>query len=150
MDPDLTLHLIGPGDAAPLDDADVFDGPVDPIWFAGFLAEPSHLIVAALHVGRAVGFVSGAVLHHPDKPPGLFIIKLGVNQEFRRRGIATALLAAIREAAATRGAVSGWVLTENDNSAARALCSGLGTTGTADVVMFEWDAPDAGPDGSEP
>jgi ribosomal protein S18 acetylase RimI-like enzyme len=143
MPTDVTLRCLGPGDAALLEGADVFDGPVVPRWLAGFLADPAHLIVVAQMGNRVVGFASGAVLHHPDKPPALFIMELGVNDDARRQGIATALVAALRDEGRARGADTAWVLTEACNTPARALYRHLGAKETPDVVMFDWDAPAA-------
>lgn len=138
------IRLAGPEDAALILGADVFDGPVDAGWLAGFLAEPSHLLAVAVAAGRVVGFASAAVLHHPDKPPGLFIIELGVNEDWRRRGVATRLVGAIRAAGAAQGCAGAWVLTEGDNGPARALYSRLGAGETGSVVMFDWESGGTG------
>ncbi|WP_309664748.1 GNAT family N-acetyltransferase [Tabrizicola sp.] len=142
MQTSAVLLRLGPEDAPLLWDADVFDGPVHQDWLAAFLAEPSHLIVVAVLDGRVAGFASGAVLHHPDKPPSLYIMELGVNEDARRQGIATTLVAAIRSDGRARGCQTAFVLAEPDNAAARGLYSQLAAKETPDVVMFDWDAPD--------
>lgn len=142
MHTDLIIRCLGPGDAGLLADADVFDGPVRPDWLAGFLADPAHLIVVAILQDRVVGFASGVVLHHPDKAPSLFILELGVNEGAQRRGIATALVAAIRAEGRDRGCDAAWVMTEGDNAPARALYRRLGARETPEVVMFDWNLPE--------
>jgi ribosomal protein S18 acetylase RimI-like enzyme len=68
--------------------------------------------------------------------------ELGVNDEARRRGIARALMAALRSEGRARGCSATWVLTEEDNHAARATYAATGAEETTGVVMYEWkEAP---------
>jgi ribosomal protein S18 acetylase RimI-like enzyme len=143
MAPPFTLHQLGPGDAALLAGAEIFDNPVDPALAAAFLADPAHLIVVARQGEALVGFVSGTILRHPDKPPALFIQELGVEAPARRQGIATALMAAIRALGRARGCTASWVATEGDNDVARSTYRHLGAQETTGIAMYEWvEAPD--------
>jgi ribosomal protein S18 acetylase RimI-like enzyme len=137
----VTVRRLGPADAALLvaDAGQVFDNPVDPEAARRFLAMPGHLIVAALAGGGLVGFASGAVLLHPDKPAALSLNEVGVAEGFRRRGIARRLVAAILEAARREGCGAAWVATEADNAAARALYRSAAGRETEGVVVYDWD-----------
>jgi ribosomal protein S18 acetylase RimI-like enzyme len=141
--PDWTIHLAGPGDAPDVLAADVFDDPADAAATARFLGtpeapDPRNILVLARMGGRVVGFASGTVLDHPDKPRNLFVQELGVNEEAQGRGIARALLAALRAEGRARGCMVAWVLTEGDNLPARATYAATGGNETTGVVMYEW------------
>jgi ribosomal protein S18 acetylase RimI-like enzyme len=152
--PDLTVHVARPEDAPDVLAADVFDNPAEALATVRFLgtpgtADPRNILVLARLDGRVVGFASGTVLDHPDKPRNLFVQELGVNEEVQRRGIARALLAALRAEGRLRGCAVSWVLTEQDNLPARATYAGTGAEETTGVVMYEWDeAEEPKPEGS--
>lgn len=142
--PDWTIRLAGPEDATRVLAASVFDGPAEAAATTRFLGtsganDPRNILVLAEVEGHAVGFASGTVLDHPDKPTNLFVQELGVNVEAQRRGIARALLAALRAEGRLRGCVISWVLTEEDNHPARATYAATGGVETNGIVMFEWD-----------
>jgi ribosomal protein S18 acetylase RimI-like enzyme len=124
--------LVAAGDA-------IFDEPVTEAGAAAFLADPSQVLVIARSGGQLVGFASGAFLRHPDKPRSLFVHEVGVAEHARRRGIAGALVTALRDLARQAGCSVVWVATEHDNAPARALYRALGGTETEGVVMYEWN-----------
>jgi ribosomal protein S18 acetylase RimI-like enzyme len=139
-----TVRLANPGDAALVLAADVFDNPASFPATAAFLGaadapDPRNILALAEMGGQVVGFASGTVLDHPDKPRNLFVQELGVNEAGQRRGIARALLAAVRAEGRARGCEVSWVLAEHDNLPARATYSATGGNETTGVVMYEWD-----------
>lgn len=139
----------GPGDVARVMAAAVFDEPANAPATARFLgtvglAASCNILLMADLDGKAVGFVSGTIMDHPDKPRGLFVQKLGVNETAQRRGIARTLLAALRAEGRAQGCTVTWLLTEADNAAARATYTATGAQETAGVVMYEWTEPGAG------
>lgn len=139
----IQIWRAGPGDAARVLAARVFDNPANAqatLRFLGKvgLADPRNILLVADLDGSAVGFVSGTVMDHPDKPRGLFVQELGVNEAAQRRGIARTLLAALRAEGRAMGCTATWVLTEEDNAAARATYSATGASETTGVVMYEW------------
>lgn len=145
---DWRIRQVDARDAAAVLAADVFDGPaladaVERFLGAAGAEGPPNLLMLAEIGGRAVGFASGTVLDHPDKPRALFIQEIGVNEEARRQGIAQALLSALRKAGRRRGCQVTWVLTEAENAAARATYAAAGGQETTGVVMVEWDERDA-------
>jgi ribosomal protein S18 acetylase RimI-like enzyme len=117
----MEIEVLGPGDVARvLAAADLFDEEPTEAWTTAFLAREGHHLVMAFEGGRAVGFVTGVETIHPDKGIELFLYELGVDEAFRRRGIARALLDRIEAIAVDEGCRGMWVATEPDNVAALA------------------------------
>ncbi|SMX23807.1 GNAT family N-acetyltransferase [Boseongicola aestuarii] len=140
----ITIRNLGPEDAHVLERVrdGVFDDPIDPSWAFGFLATRVNEIVVALDQGEVIGFASGTVLMHPDKPFSFFVNEVGVHEDYQRRGIATRLMNRLCDLARDRGCEGIWVATEDDNDAARGLYRSLGARETSGVVVFDWDHPD--------
>ena len=136
----ITIRNLGPEDAHILDRVaeGVFDNAVDPAQAFGFLATRVNEIVVALQGGTVVGFASGTVLMHPDKPFGFFINEVGVGDDFRRQGIAARCVRRIVELARDRGCEEIWLATEADNVPARGLYRKLGAEETEGIVMYEF------------
>lgn len=126
-------HLVGQASA------EVFDNPVDAAQLGAFLADPGHEMVVALSEGHVVGFASGTVLLHPDKPPAFLVNEVGVVPARRREGIGTALVDALLSVARARGCRGTWLATEAENDAARALYRRAGARETAGIVVYDWD-----------
>ncbi len=124
----IEIRLLGPADHDVLDTVapDVFDGPVDPRWVAEFLADERHHLAVALDGGLVVGMASAVHYVHPDKGPELWINEVGVAPAHRSRGVGRALLEALFERGRARGCTEAWVLTEEENTAARRLYARAG------------------------
>lgn len=132
------LTVAGPQDAALFDRVadDVFDNAIDPDLLARYLASPTMRIVVAQDGDLIVGFCSGLVHFHPDKPEDFFINELGVAAPWRRRGIATRLIAATCDLARDMGCRSAWVVADPTDEAMGFYRSlGAEQTGT-DLAMF--------------
>jgi aminoglycoside 6'-N-acetyltransferase I len=139
------IRLLGRDDLAVLlaADDDVFDHAVQRDLAEAFLAEPHSLMAAALENGRIVGMASAFTYRHPDKPLQLFINEVGVAGRCQRRGLGTALLAKLLEAARSLGVSEAWVATEVDNAPARALYRSLGgLEDDARAVVYTWGIRD--------
>jgi ribosomal protein S18 acetylase RimI-like enzyme len=116
---------------------DVFDDPIDPAAAARFLADPHHVIAAALEDGVMVGFVSAVHYLHPDEPrPELWINEVSVAPAQRRHGLARALIGLVLQRGEELGCAEAWVLTDRGNQAAMALYSAAGAARSEDTVMF--------------
>ena len=134
------IRALGPGDDAHVAAAEhLFDGPVDAGAAGRFLSEPGHHLLVAYEEERPVGFVSGVELTHPDKGTEMFLYELAVDEPFRRRGIGRALVAALDVLARERGCYGMFVLTDDDNVAARATYSSAGGRETSRSLMLDWD-----------
>jgi len=131
------IKLLGPGDERVLARvADgVFDETVRKDFTAEFLTDPRHHICVALDQGVVVGFASAVYYLHPDKPPQLWINEVAVAPPFQRHGVAKAILARLADLGRELGCTEAWVLTDHDNTAARALYKSAGGVETTGVVM---------------
>jgi len=116
----------------------LFDRVVTTDGAEAFLSAPGHVLLLATVDGRAIGFVSGVEMRHPDKGPEMFAYELGVDDSWRRRGVATGLLSALLDLATERGCRGMWTLTSADNAAALATYRSLGASVDAGSVMLEW------------
>jgi ribosomal protein S18 acetylase RimI-like enzyme len=114
----------------------VFDGPIDPRWAAQFLDDQRHHMAVAIVEGQVVGMSSAIHYVHPDKPPELWVNEIGVAPPHRRRGIASKLLKVLFAHARSLGCSTAWVLTEEDNVAARRLYASFGGSGRR-VLEFD-------------
>jgi ribosomal protein S18 acetylase RimI-like enzyme len=117
---------------------DLFDGPVRAEAVRSFLADPRHHLCLAFLEDRAVGFVTGVEMIHPDKGTEMFLYELGVDDAMQRRGIGTALVRALAERAREIGCHSMWVLTEEDNEAAVRTYLAGGAGERSSEVMLSW------------
>ena len=117
---------------------DVFDDPIVESAAQEFLNDRRHRLVVALDNNVVVGFVSGVIYVHPDKPaPELWINEIGVAPTHQRQGIGKRLLQAMLEEARQSGCAEAWVLTERTNAAAMAMYTSVGGDETLpDPTMF--------------
>jgi GNAT superfamily N-acetyltransferase len=123
-----TIRVLGPGDAPVLDRVapGVFDHDVDARWTAVFFADARHHLAVALDDGTVVGMASAVHYVHPDKPPELWVNEVGVAPTHQRLGIGRGLLQALFARAWELGCREAWVLTDDENSAARGLYAAAG------------------------
>ena len=106
------------------------------------LAADETIFLAAFDGTEPAGFVFGYELpRRHGNPSILFVYELDVEEGYRRRGIATRLMAELGRIARERGIREGFVLTETDNDAANALYRSLGGE-RVETVM--WDFQYAG------
>ena len=123
------IKLLASTDSHYLNDVadDVFDDPIVESAAQEFLNDPRHRLVIALDNNIVVGFVSGVIYVHPDKPaPELWINEIGVAPTHQRHGIGKRLLQAVLEDARQAGCTEAWVLTERTNEAAMAMYKSAG------------------------
>ncbi|MDX6548737.1 MAG: aminoglycoside 3-N-acetyltransferase [Gaiellales bacterium] len=118
----------------------LFDGRVKAEAVERFVSDPTHHLLVALESGRAVGFVSGVEVTHPDKGTEMFLYELAVGEGARNRGIGSALVRDLAELARGRGCYGMWVLTDDGNPAAlRTYVAAGGTRESLDAVLFNWE-----------
>jgi GNAT superfamily N-acetyltransferase len=141
----MEIKILGPGDGAVLSaiGTDVFDDALDQRATDEFLNDPRHHLVVAIDRGEVVGFASAVHYVHPDKPlPELWINEVGVATTHRGRGVATAILQRLLEAAREVGCVEAWVLTDRANEAALRLYKSSGGVDSEQVmVTFRLEDP---------
>ncbi len=144
----IAVRLLGRGDDAMLARVapDVFDHAVDPYWAWEFLADPRHHLVVAVDEGAGVvvGMASGVHYVHPDKPPELWVNEVGVAPTHQGQGVGTRMLQLLFARGRALGCAEGWVLTGEENAAARRLYAAVGGVETAEppvMVTFRLDGP---------
>jgi ribosomal protein S18 acetylase RimI-like enzyme len=105
-----------------------------------FLSNPDNVLLVAFVDGKEVGFVTAYRLQRFDNLKAeVLIYEIGVDEAFRRRGIASALIAEIKKWAAYVGANEAWVLTEEDNEIAHSLYQKTGgVKDTPNSTMFTY------------
>ena len=81
---------------------------------------------------------------HPDKRPQLWINEVGVAPSHQRRGLARAILERLKALGRELGCTEAWVLTDEDNAAARATYASAGGVESHGVVMVTFPF-EAGP-----
>jgi ribosomal protein S18 acetylase RimI-like enzyme len=138
---EVVVKRLRPGDEAEAQRFDAaFDQTVERDLATRYLADDRHHLVAAYADGEPAGVATATEILRPDKPPELFLNELAVIPAFRRRGVASALLAEIKGLAAERGCVTIWVLTDEDNEGGMATYRGAGGRRVeGSTVMFEID-----------
>ncbi len=135
----MDIRVLRPGDDGLVAAAShLFDGPARPDATARFLAEDGHHLLVAYEEERAVGFVSGVEVTHPDKGTEMFLYELAVDEPFRRRGIGRALVERLAAVARQAGCYGMWVITDEDNEAARATYEGAGGVSEPRQVVEVW------------
>ena len=137
---EIEIRQPGPGEEeAVLAAEELFDNPPDAEATRRFLTEPTHhLLIAFDGEGRAVGFVSGVEVTHPDKGTEMFVYELSVEKDARRQGVGRKLVEALEAVARERECYGMWVLTDHDNEAALATYARAGGRASPHL-MFEWD-----------
>jgi ribosomal protein S18 acetylase RimI-like enzyme len=138
------IEELGPGDDEKVARAaHLFDDAVDAAAANAYLADPRHHLLIASVDDTPAGFVTAIELLHPDKErPEMFLYELGVDERFRRRGVATALLERLVELCAERGCREMFVLTDEDNVAAMASYRKAGGRREPDSVLWLWSWPE--------
>jgi ribosomal protein S18 acetylase RimI-like enzyme len=142
---DVSIRRLGPGDEALLagmsfdTDEDDDEVPLAPADAAAFLADEHTFLFVALAAEQVVGFVVVNELLHRHSFARMFLIyEIGVEAEYRRRGIGRALLDAVRAVAVERRVAEGFVLTNESNIPAMALYAAAGATRPS-LDIAEWD-----------
>ena len=116
-----------------------FDHAVDLDATRRLLESNVHHLFIAYEADAAVGFITGVEMTHSDKGTEMFLYELEVAADYRRRGIGTALIAALAELATKHDCSGMWVLTDDDNVAAQATYQGAGATHSGRETMLSWD-----------
>ena len=136
----MEIRHLGPADRDLLVAAGhLFDTPPTEDLAGTFLDHDGHHCLIAFVDDTPAGFVTGVEIHHPDKPPEMLLYELGVDDRFRRKGVGTALVRALRDIAHDRSHRGMWVLTEPDNDPAIRTYRAVGGADEPEVAaLFEW------------
>ena len=125
--------------------AHLFDDPPLREATERFLAEQTHHLLIAYEDGVPAGMVTGVEMTHPDKGTEMFLYELSVHPAHRKRGMGTALVAALAELARARGCYGMWAGTEPDNAAALATYRAAGAAPPEECVTLSWSFAESPP-----
>lgn len=133
------LRRLAPGDedvmlAAP----ELFDAPPRREWATAFLAEANHSLIWATVDGEPAGFISGMLIRHPDKGVEVLLYELGVEEQFRRRGVARELVEELAAWGRDHGCVGMWVPVDSDNKVAQQFYRSTGAAEPDRVLTYWW------------
>lgn len=108
---------------------------------AEFFVHDNNVLLVARTDGEPSGFLFGYVLSGLKTPyPKMLLYSIDVFEQFRRRGIATALIAELKKLAREHRCSEIFVLTETHNEAAMGLYRKTGgVRQNQDDVMFVYD-----------
>ena len=139
MPEEITTHRLTRETAGLLENIaeEVFDGEINPQRLAAYLGSPECLMIVAVCGKQVVGQVAAYVHRHPDQASDVYIDNLGVAPPFQRRGVARRLVDEVLAWARTLDCRQAWIVTDPDNSAARALYEGRGAAAEP-IVMFSY------------
>lgn len=105
-------------------------------YLESLLIDAGFIALAALRGREVVGGLTAYVLRKAERERSeIYLYDLAVAEQFRRQGVATALVARLREIAEERGAHVVFVQADRGNAAAAALYGGLGRRG--EVFSFD-------------
>ena len=108
----------------------------DDAWLAELLGDPNFVFQVALDGERVIGAMASYVLRKFEQPRReIYIYDLAVAEDYRREGVATALIEALRGVAREIGAYVIYVQADHGDDPAVALYTKLGVR--EDVMHFD-------------
>lgn len=90
-----------------------------------FVSNPDRFYIIATIGGRIAGATHGYLHLHPAGPKYLYIDEVDTVKQFRRQGVATAMMREAFAIGRELGATEAWLGTEDDNEPAKALYQSL-------------------------
>ncbi|MBW4060953.1 GNAT family N-acetyltransferase [Candidatus Saccharibacteria bacterium] len=106
-----------------------------------FLSDPSRFYLIGTINRHIAGAIHGYVFPHPTGVKYMWIDEVDTIAQFRRQGVATAMLKEVFEIAKEHGCDEAWLGTENDNPGAMALYEGLNPTEHTNGPTYAWKIP---------
>jgi ribosomal protein S18 acetylase RimI-like enzyme len=133
------VRRLGPGDEAVVRHLAEDAAPQ-----TGLLADERSIFLVAFDRDRPVGFLLAyELLRRQGDPSRLFVYEVGVDEGWRRQGVATALFDELGRLARARGIRAAFVLTNESNEAAMELYRSVGgVRPSTDDVLWDFDYDD--------
>jgi len=117
---------------------DVFDYAIKQKHLADYVSHSNHRLIVATSERIVVGQIRGTLHFQPDEPAQLYIDNLGVTPEFKRQGVASDLINALKGWGKAQGCTSFWVATELDNDEGNQFYKATGLKGEK-MFFYEGD-----------
>ena len=137
----ITIRALGPEDVDVLDRVrpGTFRESPDPVHAWAFLTTGVNAMAAALTRGEVIGYATGLVVLHPDRPREFLVTDISVHPDFRGRGLGTRLIERLLGTASERGCETMALSMTSENGGVRRICEKLDGTLTADHALVTWD-----------
>lgn len=103
-----------------------------------FLADPDNFYLVAWVDSKLAGMVHGYKLQHPAGVAYLYIDEVDTVKEFRRQGVARALMQEALQISKELGCSEAWLGTEHDNEPAKALYESLQPDEVENGPIYTW------------
>ncbi len=142
----IELRRLAAGD---VDLAAVADQLNDPAWeefdnkfsaqsLADFLQDANHVYLQAKVDGQIAGASHGYLMQHPAGPKYFYVDEVDTLRQFRRQGVATAMMKELFRLANELGASEVWLGADEDNDAANALYKKLEPSKIEPGNIYTW------------
>jgi ribosomal protein S18 acetylase RimI-like enzyme len=135
------VDRLGPADVGRvLAAGHLFDDPPTVDRVEALLRREGHHLLFASVDGVDAGFAVGVEVLHADRASEMYLDELGTDEAFRRRGVALALLDALRQLAIEYGCDGIWAAVVPDNEPALAMYERAGAADPEPSVIVAWDS----------
>ena len=104
-----------------------------------FLADDRNIYLTVHADGRLAGALHAIAYVHPAGQHYMYVDEVDTDEAFRREGVASSMLKAIREIARGMGAHAVWLGADDGNDAAHALYHALGAHRIEPGVIYTYE-----------
>jgi GNAT superfamily N-acetyltransferase len=118
----------------------LFEHELQPSAVRRFLGDSSHHLILAWDGGRPIGMVVAIEMTYPDRGTEMFLYDMRVEDDYRGRGIAHAMLDRLEALAVDTVCGAVWVVTGTGeaNAGARSTFVSRGAVEDRDRVRYSW------------
>lgn len=110
----------------------------DAEYFRKSLSQPNAIFLEAFLNDEFAGMASAFILRKPDCDQWLYVDEVDVCKDKQRSGVGTELMKYLFEYAKVNGCDEIWVATEQNNVAAKTLCTSLSPSETESFVGYTY------------
>lgn len=120
------------------DDWTDFEYPFTTESLRNFLEDDSHIYLIALVDNELAGALHAYAMYHPSGRVHFYIDEVDTKKQFRRKGVASAMMQEALKIAGARGYDEAWLGTEHDNEPAKALYTSLNPSEVEEGPIYSW------------
>lgn len=115
-----------------------FDYPFTVETLKKFLSRDDHIYLIAEMAGDLAGALHAYALYHPSGRTHFYIDEVDTKKQFRRQGVASAMMHEALKIARERQYDEAWLGTEDDNEPAKALYTSLHPSEVENGPIYSW------------